>query len=85
MQRITALLLIILFVALFAALAGGCTSTAIESPDGWSYRSTRVLNDAGLDEAAIDPSTGAVSIKGVRSDSSKGLDVALEALRATRP
>jgi hypothetical protein len=75
-------LILLLVVAIAAAmLFAGCTTTEVHSPSGWTYRSTRLFNNAGVDELDVNPATGVITIKGVRSDSSKGLDVALEALR----
>lgn len=95
MNRQTVGLFRLIYVLVIAALGGfcigvlsGCTTTSIKSPSGWSYESTRLMNDAALDEASIDPSTGAVTIKGARSESSKMADIFLEVLRtgaAARP
>jgi hypothetical protein len=63
-----------ILLAAVVAMAYGCSTTEIKSPSGWEYRSTRFLNAMGVDETTIDPSTGAVTIKGVRSDSQKALE-----------
>jgi hypothetical protein len=75
--------LTLLLCALFAwaLLCAGCSVTEVTTPSGWTYRSTRFFTNTGLDDASIDTATGAVSIRGARSDSSKALDVAAAALQ----